>query len=526
MKLTIPAQHAQLDSAMEIRPRALREWVDALPCLAPELAARQVREQLQRLNRQPLPANQRLELLDLLAIAYWRLFDALLATPEGRIPAAEQAAIATALERCCQGLAFGYKIAVQDSLGEHRLFRGAKVRQRTLLQAIQYLGQQLKHRYAGYQRPPASLWTEIDQLYRYARQAGCHQTPLSGQRGDATSIEQAFLEVVLLKVGDPFQLPAGGLWEVWRYLRQYARLARLEPWKDDGRDTCLYLPATNPQADGYRHGLGLDLRVLRQTVRQHVDQLRNNGAPTELGMSERVRANGAQHILERLLLGWQQQVERKAERSMPQADAELVVGLEATFCHLNRGLAFDRHAYEEPDDERDGEIDLGVQLAQWDPSREAEFPSLPCRVVNRGAGGVGLRCGSTLEKAPRVGQLVGIRSQARGNEEPGIWFVASLRWLRAETHGFELGAQYLAREPVPLAVRSRQPGHSGKEYHPALRTDLRQTERLWHMLITPPGLFATGRHLELVQGGRREQVRCVKLLESGGGFERFRFEPL
>jgi cyclic-di-GMP-binding protein len=526
LKLTVPAQQPQPDPAVEVRPRALRDWVEGLPYLTPELAARQVQEQLQRLNRQPLPAGQRLDLLDLLAGAYWRLFDALLETPEASARSSEVQAAFKTLQRCCQDLAFGYKIAVQDNPGKDRLFGAAKVRQRALLLAIQYLGQQLKHRYADYRRPQASLWAEIDQVYRHARQEGCHQSALPGQRGEPASIEQAFLEVVLLKVGDPFRLPAGSLWEVWRYLRQHASLARLVPWQESDQGTRPYLPATNPQASGYRHGLGLDLRALRQTVRNDLDRLQKGCEPVELGMSERVRANTAGQILERLLQGWQQAVDRKAERKPLQANAELVLGLEAAFCYLNRGLAFDRHAYQAPGDDQDEEIDLGRQVSQWDPAREAVYPNVPCRVLDRSAGGIGLQCAGSLEEAPRVGQLIAVRSHARGSGEPGIWFAASLRWLRSEDHGFQLGVQYLAREPVPMAVRIYHPGRGGAEYHPALRTDLRQAEREWHTLITPPGLFAPGRHLELVQGGRREQVRCVKLLESGSGYERFQFEPL
>ena len=125
-----------------------------------------------------------------------------------------------------------------------------------------------------------------------------------------------------------------------------------------------------------------------------------------------------------------------------------------------------------------------------------------------------------------MGQLIAVRSRPHDSGEPGPWFVATPRWLRVETHGFELGAQYLAREPVPVAVRVLPPGKGGEEFHAALRTDLQQANRLWQILITPPGLFAAGRQLELARGGKREPVRCVKLLETGTGFERFQFEPL
>lgn len=525
LKLTTPARQASPDPTLDIRPRSLQDWCEALPILAPERTAGQLRERLQRLNRQPLPASQRLELLGILAAPYWRMFHALLATPAASITA-DLAASLSSLQRCCQELSFGYKIAVQDSPDKTSLFGGARTRQQAILLAIRYLGQQLNHRYASYQRAPASLWSEIDQLYRHARQRGFHQVSVPGHARPYQTIEQAFLAAALMKIGDPFQLPVGGLWETWRYLDHHLQQARLEPWNDACETFgAVYLPATDPLAEGFRQGLTLDLRPLLQVASQELEQLAQGRSPADYGFSERLQAREAARILERMLKGWRQQVERK-ERQALQADVEVAPGLEAAFCFINRGLAFDRHAYRIPAEDEEEEIDLGRRSAQWDPAQDPGFSSLSCRVLDHSPGGIGMHCNRPPEEAPRIGQLIALRTRPRGDDQAGDWFAASPRWLRIETHGFELGAQYLARAPLPVAVRIRPPGKGSQEFHPALRAALRQADRLWHILITPPGLFAPGRPLELVHGGKTEQGRCVKLLESGSGFERFQFEPL
>lgn len=530
MKLTTPAQQSQLDTSVEIHPRAVQEWLNDLPFLDIRKSAGLVRQYLQVLNRQPLPIHQRMELLDHLAGAYWRMLEALQATPAtSGIMGQQRAAHFKALERYCQGLAFGYKIAVNDSLGSNRIFTRSKHQQHAILMAIQFLGQLLNHRYANYQRLPASLWSEIDQLYRYARQQDCHQAVLRTQRRGHVSIEQAFLEIALLKIGDPLRLANGMLWETQRYLLRRASEAELRPWADSRDDLGLFfLPAVHPEAQGcFRHGFCLDTRYLAGAIRDDLDALAQDTPVLELGFSERLRRRDARQLLEQLLQGWHQDVQRGAERKELQADAELAVGLERTFFFLNRGLAFDRHAYLQPETDTDTDIDAGALEPAWDPSKQVQYHSLQCRALNRSAGGIAVHANSLAEEAPRVGQIVAVRSHERGSEQPGVWFVGVTRWLSVEDERhFDAGVQYLAREAKPAAVRDLDRKGGGTEFHACLCADVRRDDQLWRILITPTGLFGADRQLELVYSGEHLRLRCEKLLETGWGFERFRYEPL
>lgn len=525
MKLTVPSQHSHPDPSVENHPRALRQWVESLPYLNPVDTAGQAREFLQRLNRQPLPAQRRLEALDILAIPYWRLLDALLSTPLPQIrDQGQQRDNLQALQRYCQDLAFGYKITVHDSLGPTGLFRRNRPRQSAVLQAIQYLGQQLNHRYAEYQRIPGGLWLEIDQLYRYARKQGFHQEEVPGARGVTDSIERAYLEIALLRAGDPFRLPGGSLWETRALLRRQIDQARILPWEDDMEgDGLYYLPAANPEADGYRQGLCLDIRRLADTLETLLENAPGAGIP---GFSDRLEKGQDHLILRCLLQGWRQKVSRKAERTPLQVDAELAIGLESAFYFLNRGRAFNRHAYLSGGADEPQEIGVDA-VRDRGTGQGASFPSLPCRTLNRSAGGIALHCNRPLDDAPRVGQLIAVRSRSKGSEHPGVWFIASTRWLRVESQAFfEVGAQYLGRDAVPTAVRVLHGERGTHEFHAALSIELQQSDRLWHILIGPQGLYSEGRLLELVRDGHRSRARCTRLLETGSGFERFRYEPV
>ncbi len=214
MKLTIPSQDALIDPTLETQPKNLRDWVQTLPYISPANASKMARENLQKLNRIPLPIGRRLELLECSADAYWRILEAVVEHPEpqGKM-AREQDPLLGLLQGFCQDLAYGYKIAVHDGQGKSSLFGRGRQQQQAVLLAIEYLGQVLNHRYALYQCPSESLWAEVDQLYRFARKRKIHLNPIAGQRGVRCSIEHAYLQVLLLKIGDPFRLPKNSLWD-------------------------------------------------------------------------------------------------------------------------------------------------------------------------------------------------------------------------------------------------------------------------------------------------------------------------
>lgn len=527
MKLTVPVQTPGRDPELDVRPRPLRDWLDGLPYLDPVRSAALARGYLQRLNRQPLPPAQRMELLEALAGAYHRLLDPLLKQAETVLGATDREQLLQALQRLCQDLAFGYKIALNDALASGpRLVGRNRPTYVAALLSLQWLGQHLLHRYASYQRCPLSLWREVDQIFRYAVARRFHQEPLPGRTGQRITLEGAFKTVAMLRLGDPYRLEQGSVWEAHRYLECHAQEAELSPWSEDHEEPGLfYLAPTTQGLEGYRHGLALDVRPLMHSIAEQLPGLRK-GQPLEpLGFSPSLRRLEAERLLERLHRGWNRQVARKAERQGLHGTADLAVGLENVFYFLNRGVPFDRHAYLDPGEEQ--EIDLGNEALRWDPARETVVRALPCQTLDRSAGGMALRCHEPRFRAPRVGQLIAVRSTSPSAADQGVWYIAVGRWLvQTQTEEFELGVQYLARDAVPIAIRPMVHERAAGEYQAALRAELQQPTRRWRILFSPTGLYRPGRYLDMVQAGKRTRVRCERLLETGWSFERFSYEPV
>ena len=154
-----------------------------------------------------MAAQQRIELLDTVAPAYWRLLEPILSRPESVPGQSAHHSGLEALQRLVQDLGFGYKIALNDSRQRTLPLVGrGKLAHRAALLAVQYLGQHLLHRYAAYQRAPSSLWREIDQIFRYSVARGFHRDTLTGWREKRLSMECAFKTVAMLRMADPYRL--------------------------------------------------------------------------------------------------------------------------------------------------------------------------------------------------------------------------------------------------------------------------------------------------------------------------------
>jgi hypothetical protein len=107
--------------------------------------------------------------------------------------------------------------------------------------------------------------------------------------------------------------------------------------------------------------------------------------------------------------------------------------------------------------------------------------------------------------------------------------IAASRWLmEAESgSGFDLGLQYLARNPNPVVVHANATSEPGGGYHPGVSAVQKRGEQRVYTLMTRSGALQQGDEMTIYDaGGGTHEARCIELLESAPGFERFIYEPL
>jgi hypothetical protein len=518
LQLTIPAQN-DTRPGVKIKPREVGQWLDNLPYLDLRRAAQASSEQLRLINRQVLGSAARLEILGHFLRTYHRLDASLPANP------ADADSIQPLLRRLCQDIGFGYKIVAHGLINKRAGFIEARNLSLALLGSIFTLGLHLSYYYAGYQRAPRALWSECLALYRYARQSGRQDFSTDLPGSGHTQIETAFRLIALLRLADPYSLPAGMVAALRDYFEARTGLICIEDEGDsDGCGIPLSAP-DEPQNDGaQQQPLQVNLTALSEQLGKDIGQLEQHGQSQALGLRAEVPASTLLRTLRQVQGLWETQQTRSAERQPAHARIELVSGLDAAYCVLNKGRWFNPALFLSP--AHDDSIDLGARPAPEIARRKAP-DSFNCNSVNRSSGGLAVRYRGTQTPHPRVGQLIALRRSIEGNDTN--WVIAASRWLmEAESaSGFDLGLQYLARNPTPAVIRANGTSELGGEYHPAISAIQRRGEQQVYTLMTRSGAVRQGDDMTIYDAdGSAQEARCSELLESAPGFERFIYERL
>ncbi|MFQ5643228.1 MAG: hypothetical protein ACE5FQ_05955 [Thiogranum sp.] len=517
LQLTIPAQDNNHNS-VRVKPREVQAWLDDLPYLDLQRAAKLASEQLRLMNRQTLPGAARTEIMGEFLGTYHRLTDSM----PGNLH--EDNALRLLLKRLCQDLAFGYKIVVNELSSKRSGFRETRTLALALLGSIYTLGLQLTHYYGKYQRAPRALWGECLALYQYAWETGrehyAAKLPGSGEQ----QIDAAFRQIALLRLADPYQLPAGMLSALQRYFSMHSGLSSIRNELQSG-NTCFELldqhSDSEPALDG---ALFLDATELMEQIREDIGKLEQHGQAQAVGLPPEVPALPLLHTLQQVLEHWRNQPTRQAAREETHARLELVTGLDTAYCVLNKGRWFDPALYRAPGHE--DVIDLGSIPLPDQHADQGEPDTFECASINRSSGGLALRYHDRKLFHPRVGQLVALRRL--GTAFSGGWVIAVGRWLVEPESGpgFDLGLQYMAREPRPVVIRILDAAGLGGEFQPAITALQKRGQQRVHTLFTRGGEARVGDKIIIYDKTGQQRGRCTELLESGPGFERLIYEPV
>jgi hypothetical protein len=504
---------------MRIKPRQVREWLDNLPCLDLAKAGRLASEQLRQMNRQSLPASARLEILGDFLATYRKLAAA------APVSQTDSMAISRTLKHLCQDMGFGYKIVVHELTSKRSGFLEARMLPLAVLGAVHTLGLQLMHYYCAYQRAPRALWGECLALYRYARHIGQerYRTELPG--AGAMQIDAEFRLIALLRFADPYCLASGTVTVLRRYFSRQANFSHVEDHQ--AADATSQFRLHDRAETDHQHrddDLFLNIAPLRERMAAHLTMLNHGKGVLALGLAAEIPASGIQHTLRQILDHWQTHPHRTADRGAAHSRVELISGLDAAYYMVNERRHFDAALFVTP--EQENVIDLGARpVPEAIAARDAPA-SFICSTTNRSSGGLMVRYRGQQQPHPRVGQVVALRKAAA--DSGSAWVIAVCRWLieSASGPGFDIGLQYLARDPGAIGICSAHSGNSGRNCLPALSAVQKRGEQRVHTLITRSGGLAVGEVISIYEKGRQYSARCVECLESGPGFDRFIYQPV
>ncbi|TCK17842.1 hypothetical protein DFR30_1092 [Thiogranum longum] len=517
LQLTIPAQD-RTGPAIRIKPREVREWLENLPYLDLQRAASITSQQLRIMNRQPMAVTARVETLGDFLNAWQRLSSSL---PTKLNRNDDTGAL---LKRLCQDICFGYKIIVNDLVNKKAGFIETRQLPQALLGAIYTLGLQLSHYYSHYQRAPRALWSECLTLFRFAM-----ENDRAGYRGELPGagnlqLDECFRLTALLRQTDPYHLPTGMVAALDRYFRHHMALSTIDPNPETAGDHPGYpLRETwNPNDSQPQSALFLHVDELLEQLAGDIDKLAQYRQAQAIGLPSDIPASTLLHAFRQLHALWEEKPDRKTDREETHARIELVNGLDSAYCMINQGRCFDPALFINPGEQ--DVIDIGEHGA-LEASANTLAPAFNCASLNRGDGGVAVTYHGVQKPYPKVGQLVALRRPDAGTQ--GNWVLAACRWLiEADAgNGFEMGLQYLSRDPQPVVIRLPDETGLGGEYQPAFSAvQKRGAERIL-TLITRNGQLQKDMEFSLHNKRGPNRVQCAEQLESEPGYERFIYIP-
>lgn len=509
---------------------ACKEWLRQLPPTNIQEGLSDIGQQLERLIHYPLPALERLKILELLRERVSELGDELGKRYRNKpVPfgALEQGAWDTE-QKLWKNLETGYRQCLQaliENDAEVASFP-ALIAQRVMACIVaQMFG--LGH---AFHAIPAALWRGLHALYAFADERGVAAKRIKDglNREDGTSsCETTHAKALLLGLADPQQLSSRQLLQLERWLDKFSARAPLSI--EQPPTPKLPLVAVDLAGDGGAaiytgQPMGerrfLDTERTALSLGKRIKFLRGGGNPAEVGLGDDCVQPGCEALLSSLYQRWcSAPPTRNHPRNNAEGKAELCFAFPAIYFFINDGTPFkqpgetldiapevmaDMHMFGHVTERTEKLLlaRLGYNLENWDTLDQSTGGF---RIVRRGTG-------------ERISQNQVVALRPPGGKHFNL---AVVRWLVVNEDGtLSIGTRTLPGIPTALAVRTVTLNvNDAGPFVPAFRLSEMPAQHEPASLVLPIGWFQAGKRIQ-VYNSQMGVVKLVALLEKGANFDR------
>lgn len=524
LSLQVPAARTEPGKDLEIRPKQVKAWLDAMPMAQPVDPARKVLAHVSALNRSKVDTEIVLQILDVyrptMAVLLEELEDVYSKAPQ---PLPAKARECLELARALAGeLAIGFKAAILAKTGKLLAFGAKKQLPLLTLRAIENLSLQLRAAYKSYTPAPQGVWSEIHQLYLFAEKEGFVVEPADPET--KACVAEAYCEALLLSLTDPYRLSQGECDKVVAQIRAARAPVTLSQAKPQTRPSAHFLvpcdtdrppkPALSANDDtGGPNWRLFDANAIVDKLRQRKNALETGNVSATT--SKMVGPDGIM-LLSKLIILWGDPPKRSARRDPSDGTVAICVGMRAVghFVSLEA-----QSAQEEAFRIKQG-ITIPLIVIPDDEVSRA-IPVVEWEIVNQSAGGLKVRRSGTASQPLAVGEVVGIKFIGRTR-----WTVAVARWITAlEDGGMEFGLQFLAPMARCVSVQPTVTSTTSTVRQGLVLIDEGGDPASTDTLLCPPNTFSDLREYELEEDGNVQTVRARSLIEKTGRFDLFHVSP-
>jgi hypothetical protein len=522
LDLSLPTRSSAPSKDLEIRPKQVKAWIDALPLAQTFDSVRKLTEHLSALNRAKMDIDERLQILEI----HRPVADLLLEELDGIYskasqPMGQRGRDALGFARTLASeLGIGYKVVLVEKAAKRLAFGVKKQLPALTLRVMQALAAGMRASYKAYAPVPQGVWKEFHHLYLYAEEEG-----IVAEAGDAeagTTIAALYCESLLLSLTDPYRLPPGEIDKIVghiRALRAPVTLSQRRPGTPGGGHfivPCDTDKPPKPALSANDDTGGPNWRLLdtnpiveRLRARKQAFESGNVSATMSKAMGPEVLA-----LVTRLITLWGDPPKRVFRRDAVDGSVAICFGVkniahfvahdaladhEAEAQGLRKGLTMPLRAL--PEDE----TGRPIPIHEW-------------AIINHSEGGIKVRRTAGVTQALAVGEVVGVKAAANSS-----WRIGVARWITVADDGtMEFGVQFFATAACAVWLQPALfPGPQAK-----LAILLADGEELsGESLLTPSSTYAELREFELVGEGFRSRVRATDLIEKTARFDLFHVSP-
>jgi cyclic-di-GMP-binding protein len=492
----------------ETRTHKINEFIQKLPFGDPITAATDLIDELQILNSQKVAFANRLNALELYRPTAIQIYQDLIPHFNNTsLPLTKnEQTFADASVHLWQEFAYGYKFALVDLQNKILNINNSKTTAQVVQRAIHALKEIALVHHLCYRSPPASLWSELHQLYFCALQQEAEQLAVSDQLAlnNASSVNLVYTQVLLMALADPQHLASADILKTDVYLSNVAAQADLRPLGLIENPAGVFLIALDgdkpptPFAkkqdipDATTDILLVTVNLARK-IHQHIKLLQEGIVPNDGCLPGYALESHFEDLLSRLIKNFGKAQQRIFSRTKKSDGVELGVGLIATHHLLHEGgNSFTKAT---------------TTMNEIKPSR--------WQVLNISAGGCALRKFSSSQASARIGDVVAMK-----NSKNKQWELAVLRWANVnELNQLDVGLELISPSASAITAKFDNSTLEGEALLLPELSGLKQAASI----ISARGFCKVGDNLLLKSNINPTKIVINKLVERTARFERFQY---
>ena len=532
-ELLLPAQTLKKMSFCNSSKFAkVSEWVTELKPAQVDQTSAQLYKALPEVNQLVTNAQTRFDMLEALRPyaqdACQSLSKRFLGQPLSLPEAAQKnAIIAQALQKY---LADGYTLCVKDICSARKLSAAQRTLAATALhRAMVSISALFLRSYLIYSMPPKNLWRTIHYLFRVADTLELldeRVTDNTLQEAPVSSVQSAYLRIILLAISRPHQLGQADIQALYRAYNSWGHSVGFALGINPDSNTlfCVdldsdYGPYYKKRASQAEH---LHIEIRLNNLLPLVDKEKSGAEGANTGAAKIPRDIGI-NVLQHLADCWSSEALRQHDRRDAKIGAEIAIGLRDCHYFLSNGLDFEEFIQSGASHDIQNASSRGFtprEAFEKTPNK-SDRPLNAVEIHNTSAEGCCLIWDSASALKVQAGDLIAINEVGAR-----LWSLGVVRWIRQKKQNSQLGVRILSDHAQPYAIAQVYDMGGYSDMMRALFLPQSRTSNTPASIITPSAPFQEQDRVKILNGDELLNAKLDERLLATNNIQQFLFHSI